>query len=161
MKLFLNKNAYRNQSQVSVDLTFSYSVTIRLRIALNTIYKLLKGLYLPNFFKKIIHDFLIFFDTLNYGWIHLCYLFLLFRTFYVSIFHYEIDSLEEYSLATDIATSFTCLKPQYYTRKSSFYIFSMVENPVKLRITKSRKNLDKQEKTDLEKQTLSYGLQNR
>ena len=31
----------------------------------------------------------------------------------------------------------------------------MVENPVKPRITKSRKNLDKQDKIDLEKQTLS------
>ena len=51
------------------------------------------------------------------------------------------DSLEEYSLATDKTTSFTCFKPQYYTRKSNFYLFSMVENPVKPRITKSRKNL--------------------
>ena len=93
--------------------------------------------------------------------IPLCYLFLLLRTFYVSIFHYKIDSLEEYSLATDIATSFTCFKPQYYTRKSSFYLFSMVENPVKSRITKSRKNLDKQDNIALKKQTLSSGLQNR
>ena len=30
----------------------------------------------------------------------------------------------------------------------------MVENPVKPRITKSRKDLDKQDKIDLEKQTL-------
>ena len=37
----------------------------------------------------------------------------------------------------------------------------MVENPVKPRITKSHKNLDKQHKTDLEKQILSSGLQNR
>ena len=37
----------------------------------------------------------------------------------------------------------------------------MVKNPVKLRITKSRKNLDKQDKIDLEKQTSSSGLQNR
>ena len=36
----------------------------------------------------------------------------------------------------------------------------MVENPVKPRITKSRKNLDKQDKIDLEKQKLSSGLQN-
>ena len=36
----------------------------------------------------------------------------LFRTFYASIFHYKIDSPEEYSLATDIVTSFTCFKPQ-------------------------------------------------
>ena len=35
----------------------------------------------------------------------------------------------------------------------------MVENPVKARITKSRKNLDKHDKIDLEKQTLSSGLQ--
>ena len=86
---------------------------------------------------------------------------LLLRTFYGSIFHYKIDILEESSLATDIATSFTCFKLQYYTRKSSFYLFSMVENPIKPRITKSRKNLDKQDKIDLEKQTLSFGLQNR
>ena len=90
-----------------------------------------------------------------------CYLFLLFRSFYASIFHYKFGSLEEYSLVTNIATSFTCFKLQYYTRKSSFYLFSMVENPVKPRITKSRKNLDKQDKIDLEKQTLSSGLQNR
>ena len=32
----------------------------------------------------------------------------------------------------------------------------MVENPVKPRITKSRKNLDKQDKIDLGKQTLSW-----
>ena len=86
---------------------------------------------------------------------------LLLRTFYGSIFHYKIDILEESSLATDIATSFTCFKLQYYTRKSSFYLFSMVENPINPRTTKSRKNLDWQEKINLEKQTLSSGLQNR
>ena len=86
---------------------------------------------------------------------------MLFRTFYASFFHYKFDSLEVYSLATDIATSFTRFKPQYYTRKSSFYLLSLVENPVKPRITKSRKNLDKQDKIDLEKQTLSSGLQDR
>ena len=37
----------------------------------------------------------------------------------------------------------------------------MVENLVKPRITKSRKNLGKQDKIDLEKQTLSSALQNR
>ena len=95
--------------------------------------------------KKIIFGFLMFFGTLNYGESPYV-IFLLFRTFYASIFHYKIDGLEEYSLATDIATSFTCFKPQYYTRKSSFYLFSMVENPVKPRITKSRKNLHKQDK---------------
>ena len=89
----------------------------------------------------------------------LCYLFLLFRTFYASIFYYKIDSIEEYSLATDIATSFICFKPQYYSRKSSFNLFSMVENPVKPHITISRKNLDKKDKID--KLTLSSGLQNR
>ena len=31
----------------------------------------------------------------------------------------------------------------------------MVENPAKSRVTKSRKNLNKQDKTDLEKQTMS------
>ena len=86
---------------------------------------------------------------------------LLLRTFYGSIFHYKIDILEESSLATDIATSFTCFKLQYYTRKSSFYLFSMVENPINPRTTKSRKYLDWQEKINLEKQTLSSGLQNR
>ena len=91
--------------------------------------------------------------------IPLCYLFLLFRTFYASIYHYAIDSVEEYSLATDIVMGFTCFKPQYYTRKSSFYLFSMVENPVKPRITKSCKNLDKQDKIDLEKQTLDLEKQ--
>ena len=80
----------------------------------------------------------------------------MFRTFYASIFHYKIDSLEEYFLAMDIAWIFTCFKPQYYTRKSSFYIFPMVENPVKHRITKSRKNLDKQDKIDLEKPNAHY-----
>ena len=67
------------------------------------------------------------------------------------LFHYKIDILEEYSLATNIATSYTCFKSQYYTRKSSFYLFSMVENPVKPCITKSRKNLDKQDKIGFEK----------
>ena len=37
----------------------------------------------------------------------------------------------------------------------------MVENLVKPRIAKSRKNLAKQDKVDLEKQTLSSALQNR
>ena len=37
----------------------------------------------------------------------------------------------------------------------------MVENPVEPHVTKSRKNLDKQDKFDLEKQTLSSDLQNR
>ena len=59
----------------------------------------------------------------------------------------------------DIVTSFTCFK--HHTRKSSFYLFSMFKNPAKPRITKSHKNLDKQDKIDLEKQTLSSGLQNR
>ena len=92
----------------------------------------IKRLYPPNFFKK---NLFLLFDVLWYFklWrIPLYYLFLLFKTFYASIFHYKIDSLEEYYLATDIATSFTCFKHQYCTRKSSFYLFSMVENPVKL-----------------------------
>ena len=50
-------------------------------------------------------------------------IFLLFRTFYASIFHYKIDSLEEYSLATDIATNFTCFKPQYYKENLVFIFF--------------------------------------
>ena len=77
------------------------------------------------------------------------------------MFYYKIDSLEEYYLATDIATSITCFETQYYTRKSSFYLFSMVTCPVKPRITESRKILDKQDKIDLGKQTLSSGLQSR
>ena len=36
----------------------------------------------------------------------------------------------------------------------------MVKNPVQPRITKPRKNLDKQDKIELEKQILSSGLQN-
>ena len=83
------------------------------------------------------------------------HLFLLFRTCYASIFLFEIDSLVDYSLATDIETSFTCFKPQYYTRKSSFYLFAVVEKPVKPLINKSRKNQAKPGKIDLEKQTLS------
>ena len=72
------------------------------------------------FFQK---NYFQLFDVLWYFklWrIPLCYLFLLFRTFYASIFHYKIDNLEEYSLAMNIATSFTCVKSQYYTAKSSF-----------------------------------------
>ena len=50
--------------------------------------------------------------TLNYGEspyvIYFCYVEL-------SIFHYKIDSLEEYSLATDIAMSFASFQPQYIT----------------------------------------------
>ena len=37
----------------------------------------------------------------------------------------------------------------------------MVSNPVKPCITKPRKNVDKQDKLDLEKQTLSSDMQNR
>ena len=118
--------------------------------------EILMGLYPPNFLKKIIFGFLTFFVTLKYGESP-CYLFLLFRSFYASIFNYKMNSREEHFLATDIATSFTCFKPQCYKRKSSFYLFSMVENPVKPRITKTRKNLDKQDKIDLENQTLSSG----
>ena len=51
--------------------------------------------------------------------------------------------------------------PELIFRISSFYLLSMVENSVKPRITKSRKSLDKQDKIDLQKQTLSSGLQNR
>ena len=97
-----------------------------------------KELYPPNVSKKLFLAFWCFFGTLNYGESP-CYLFLLFRTFYAWLFMF--DSLEEYSLATDKTTSFTCFKPQYYTRKSKFYLFSMVENLVKPRITKSRKSL--------------------
>ena len=119
--------------------------------------KVFKGLYLLNFFKK--NDF-----SLDVFWyfklrrIPLCYLFLLFKT-YSFIFYYKIESRKIF-LSNGHSNEFTCFKPQYYTRKSSFYLFSMVENPVKPRITKSRKNLDKQDKIDLEKQKLSSGLQN-
>ena len=64
-----------------------------------------------------------FFGALNYGEPPLCYLFLLFRTFYDSVFHYKIDSLEEHSLATDIATSFTCFKTQYVIQENLVVIF--------------------------------------
>ena len=99
------------------------------------------------------------FGTLYYGGSPYFIFFLSFRTFYASIFHCKIDCLEEFSLAKDIATSFTCFKAQYYTRKSSLYFFSLVENPVKPRIIKSCKNLNKQDNFYLEKQTLSSGLQ--
>ena len=45
-----------------------------------------------------------------------------FLCFYASIFHSKIDSLEEYSLATDLATSSTCLSPNI-TQKFSFLAF--------------------------------------
>ena len=122
---------------------------------------MIKGLYPPNFFKKIIFAFLMFFGTLNYKESSYVIYFCSLEHFMLLFFHYKFDSLEEYSLATDIETSFTCFKPYYYTRKSSFYLFSMVENPVRTRITKSGKNMDKQDKIDLEKQTLSSSLQNR
>ena len=97
-----------------------------------------KEFYPPNVFKKLFLAFWCFFGTLTYGEFP-CYLFLLFRTFYAWLFMF--DSLEEYSLATDKTTNFTCFKPQYYTRKSKFFLFSMIENLVKPRKTKSRKNL--------------------
>ena len=122
---------------------------------------MIKGLYPPNFFKKIIFAFLMIFGTLNYGESSYVIYFCSLKHFMLLFFHYKFDGLEEHSLATDTETSFTCFKPLYYTRKSSFYLFSMVQNPVKTRITKSRKNMDKQDKIDLEKQTLSSSLQNR
>ena len=81
---------------------------------------------------------------------------LLFRTLHASVFYFKIDSPGDHSLATGIAMSFTCFKPTILLKKSSFYLFSMVKNPVKPRINKSRKNLDKQDKIHLEKQRLSY-----
>ena len=90
------------------------------------------------FSKNYFWLFDVFLVYLNYGESP-CYLFLLFRTFYAWLFMF--DSLEEYSLATDKKTSFTCFKSQHYTRKSKFYLFSMVENLAKPRITKSRKNV--------------------
>ena len=152
---------FKSTFTIFKEFTRTFVETLGEQLMMAASAKMFKELYPPNFFKKIIFGFLIFFWYFKLWRIPLCYLFLLFRTFYASLFHYKIDSLEEYSLATDIATSFTCFKPQYYTRKSSFYLFSMVENPVKPRITKSRKNLDKQDKIDLEKQTLSSALQKR
>ena len=61
----------------------------------------------------------------------------------------------------DKTKTFTCFKPQYYTRKCSFYLSFKVKNPVKPRITKPRKNLNKQDKIDFEKQTFNSALQNR
>ena len=122
---------------------------------------IIKEFYPPNFFKNIIFGFFDFFWYFKLCTISLCYLFLFNRTFYASIFYYKIDSLEEYYVATDITTSITCFEAQYYTRKSSFYLFSVVTNSVKTRITKSRKIRDKQDKIDLGKQTLSSGLQSR
>ena len=58
-----------------------------------------------------------FFGTLSYGEsscvIYFCCL----------EFLYKIDSLKEYSLATDIGTSFTCFMPQYITQKNLVFIF--------------------------------------
>ena len=103
--------------------------------------------------SEIVFSFLIFFGTLNYGESlyvnYFCCLELFMHLFFIT------NLAEEYSLATDTATRFPYFKHQYYTRKSSFYLFSMIENLVKPRITKSRKNLDKQDKIDLEKQTLT------
>ena len=64
--------------------------------------------------------------------IFLCYLFLLFRTFYVSIFHYKIDSLEEYSLATGKAMSFNFFKPQYITQENLVFNFLYCQEPRKI-----------------------------
>ena len=102
-----------------------------------------------------------FFGTLNYGESPYVICFCCLELSVCLFFHYKIDSLEKYSGATDITTSFTCFKPQYYTSKSSFYNFSMMENPVKPCITKSRKNLVKQDNIGLEKQALNSGFQNR
>ena len=68
-----------------------------------------------------------FFGTLNYGESPPCYLFLLFRTFYASIFYYKIDSLEKYRLATDIATSFTC--PNITQENLVFIVFLWPRTP--------------------------------
>ena len=65
-------------------------------------------------------------------------------------FYYKIDSLEEYSLAKDITTSFTCFMPNITQENLVFVFFSTVEDPVNPRMTKSRKILDKQE-IDFEK----------
>ena len=42
----------------------------------------------------------------------------------------------------EIATSFTCFKPNITQENLVFYIFSMVENPAIPRINRLRKNLD-------------------
>ena len=52
------------------------------------------------------------------------------------------------------------LSPNIIQENLVFVFFSMVEKSVKPRITKFRKTLDKQDKIDVEKQTLSSGFQN-
>ena len=102
-----------------------------------------KGFYSPNFFKKTHFWILMFFGTLNYGKSPYVIYFCCLELFMLLLF---ITKLTVFYLAADITTTFTCFKSQYYTRKSSFYFSSKVENPVKPRITKSRKNLNKQDK---------------
>ena len=89
--------------------------------------KVFKGLYLLNFFKKMIFRFLMFFGTLNYGESP-CYLFLLFKT-YSFIFYYKIDSLEKYSLATDITTSLLVLSPNITQDNLVFIFFLLSRTP--------------------------------
>ena len=50
------------------------------------------------------------------------------------------------------------MKSNITQEKSSFYLFSIVTNPVKLRITKSRKILDKQDKIYFRKTNTEFWL---
>ena len=81
--------------------------------------KVFKGLYLLNFFKKMIFR-LMFFGTLNYGEspyvIYFCCLKLILLFFITKL------SLEKYSLATDIATSLPVLSPNI-TQENLVFIF--------------------------------------
>ena len=92
---------------------------------------MLRG-YIPLIFSKINHFWL--FDVFWYFkvWrISLSHLFLFFKYFSASIFHFKIEILERYSLATDIVTNFNCFKAQYYTRKSIFLSFFYGREPRK------------------------------
>ena len=117
-----------------------------------------KGLYPPDFFKKIFFDCLMFFGTLNYGEspyvIYFCCLELFMLLFFITKLTVQKNIPQQRTQQRVLPV----LSPNI-TQEN--LVFSMVKNPVKLRVTKSRKNLDKQDKIDLEKQTLSSGLQNR
>ena len=87
--------------------------------------------FIPLIFSKksfLAFSFLMFFGTLNYGESTMLFIFVG-QNFLCFYFPLQIDSLEECSVATDIATSFTCFKSQFYTRKSSFYLFLWSRTP--------------------------------
>ena len=123
--------------------------------------EILKGLYPPNFFKKLIFGFLVFFGTLNYGESPQVMYFCCFELFILLFFITKLTVQKNIPQQRAQQRVLPVLNPNITQENLVFIFFSMVENPVKPRITKPRKNLDKQDKIDLEKQTLSSGLQSR